>query len=59
LNNNAAKTVQVSDLTGRVVMTGSSNTDKVNVNISSLANGIYYVKIQSNNAVETIKVVKN
>jgi hypothetical protein len=27
-------------------------------NISNLSNGIYYVRVQSNNAVEVIKIVK-
>jgi hypothetical protein len=59
LNTTSIKTVQVIDLTGRVVMSNTSSSEKVNVNISALANGIYYVKIQSENAVEVIKVVKN
>lgn len=59
LNNNSAKTIEVTDVTGRVIMTNTSNNEVVNVNINGLANGIYYVKIQSENAVEVIKVVKN
>ncbi len=58
LNNGLYKTIQVTDLTGRVVLTNASSKDKVNVNMANLANGIYYVKIQSDNAVEVIKVVK-
>ncbi len=58
LNNGLNKTIEVTDLTGRVVLTSASSKDKVNVNMANLANGIYYVKIQSDNAVEVIKIVK-
>jgi hypothetical protein len=58
LKNGLNKTIQVTDITGRTVLTGTSINDKINVNINYLANGIYYVKVQSNNTVEVIKVVK-
>jgi hypothetical protein len=46
------------DLTGRVVLLNTSSNDKMDFNISNLSNGIYYVRVQSNNAVEVIKIVK-
>jgi hypothetical protein len=48
----------VTDVTGRVVLTQSSLDDKMNVNINTLANGVYYLKVKSDNAVDVIKVVK-
>ncbi len=59
LNNTLNKTIDVTDIAGRIISSASSNQSVVKVNISNLANGIYYVKIQSNNATEVIKVVKN
>ena len=59
LNTTSAKTIEVTDVTGRVVMTNTSNNEVVNVNINNLSNGIYYVKVQSENAVDVIKVVKH
>ncbi len=56
--NDASKTVDVLDLTGRLVQSNNTNSKKMNVNLSSLSNGIYYVKIQSNKTVEVVKVVK-
>lgn len=56
--NGAAKTISVSDVTGRVVVDNTSNSDAVNINISNLSNGIYYVKIQSNSTTQVLKVVK-
>ena len=58
LNNNLSKTIQIMDVTGRVVLTTTSLNDTVNVNINNLTNGIYFVKIVSNNVTEVIKVVK-
>jgi hypothetical protein len=46
------------DLTGRIVLTNTSSNDKIDFNISNLANGVYYVRVQSNNSVEVIKIVK-
>jgi hypothetical protein len=58
LNNGLVKTYEVSDLTGRIILTGSSAKDKINVNIAPYANGVYFVKIKSEDTVEIIKVVK-
>jgi hypothetical protein len=58
LNNGSVKTIEVMDLTGRIVLTNTSSNDKIDFNISNLANGVYYVRVQSNNSVEVIKIVK-
>jgi hypothetical protein len=58
LNNGQEKTVEVTDVTGRVVMTAVSSDEKVNMNIISLSNGVYFIKVQSENKVEIIKIVK-
>ncbi len=58
LNNGSVKNIDVMDLTGRVVISNTSSNDKVDFNINTLANGVYYVRIQSNNTVEIIKIVK-
>lgn len=57
-NTAISKTIDVMDVTGRVILTNTLKDGKINVNISNLSNGIYYVKIKSENAVEVIKVVK-
>jgi hypothetical protein len=58
LEGSAVKTIEVVDITGRRVLTTSSSTDLTDVNISELANGVYYVKVKSDNVSEVIKVVK-
>ena len=47
------------DLSGRVIMNNIAANEAANLNISNLANGIYYVKVSSNKATEVVKIVKN
>jgi hypothetical protein len=58
LNNGSVKTIEVMDVTGRVVLANTSSNDKIDFNTTTLSNGIYYVRVQSNNSVEVIKIVK-
>ena len=58
LNNGLNKTIEVMDLTGRVLSVQSSLDNKITVSISTLANGVYYVKVKSDNATEVLKIVK-
>ncbi|MDP1803217.1 MAG: T9SS type A sorting domain-containing protein [Bacteroidota bacterium] len=58
LINGSTKTIELMDVTGRVILSETTSNDKIDVNITTLSNGIYYVRIQSNNAVEVIKIVK-
>ncbi len=58
LNNNQTKTIEVMDVKGRVVLSSTSDNNQVKVNISTLSNGVYYVKVKSANTVEVLKVVK-
>jgi hypothetical protein len=56
--NGAAKSYEIYDLTGRAVIRGSSEKDQTLVDISSLARGLYYVKVSSINGSEMFKIVK-
>ncbi|MBL7930282.1 MAG: T9SS type A sorting domain-containing protein [Bacteroidia bacterium] len=58
LNNASFKSVQVMDLTGKVVANANGNSKITEVNMNNLANGVYYVKIKTDNASSVIKVVK-
>jgi hypothetical protein len=57
-NNGLEKQVTVTDLTGKVVYSTTSTSQVLDINIANLANGIYSVKVQSNQSIEVIKVVK-
>ncbi len=58
LTGNTVKTIQVMDFTGRIVLSNTTSDEKVNMNLSALAKGIYYVRVQSNNTTEVSKLIK-
>lgn len=56
--NGLTKTIQIADVTGRIVSEAVTSDDNIKIDISTLANGIYYFKIQSNKTTDCLKVVK-
>lgn len=54
VNNKAANTVVVTDITGRELLNTTSQNEKTTINLSNYSSGVYYVKINT----EVIKVVK-
>jgi hypothetical protein len=56
--NGTTKNYEIYDLTGRAVIHGSSDKDQTSVDISSLARGLYYIKVSSANGDEIFKIVK-
>jgi hypothetical protein len=59
LKNGLTKTIDIIDVTGRIVLTKATDLDLVHLNINSLSNGVYYVKIKSNNTTSTLKILKH
>jgi hypothetical protein len=57
--NNSVKNISVMDLTGRVVFTTSTSDEKIALNLSNLNDGVYFVRINSNNKTEIAKLIKN
>jgi hypothetical protein len=53
------KNIEVVDLSGRVVLSANGSEETFTMNMSSFANGVYYVKIQSNSTTDVVKIVKN
>ena len=58
MTSGSSKTISVTDVTGRVILTDSTDDASFRVNINQLAGGVYYVKVSSGGAVNVIKVVK-
>jgi hypothetical protein len=56
--NDSKKTIEVVDITGRVVLSAQSNALTTDLNISELSAGVYYVNVKENDASKTLRVVK-
>ena len=55
---NGEKNISIYDMTGKQVINLVAAENKVKVNISNLSQGVYFVKIQSNNKTSVAKLVK-
>ena len=58
-NNSLIKSIQIIDVLGKVVSTTNATSNEVNVDASNLKSGIYFAKITSETASETVKLVRN
>jgi len=57
-NTGLNKTIEMLDITGKVVLIETTDASTIQMNISELANGVYHVRIKSDNGIEMIKVIK-
>lgn len=57
--NNQIESIDIVDVTGKIVYTNQSIANAISVDASSLTSGIYFAKIKANNAIQTIKLVRN
>jgi hypothetical protein len=54
------QSVQIFDVNGKLLWEQSVNQNIVDLNLSSISSGIYFVKIRTENqAVQNVKVIKN
>lgn len=58
-HNSGVKTIVVTDVTGRVVLTQTTAEETVDASIGELSSGIYYVTVNSGNRQNVIKLLKN
>ncbi len=58
LNNINGAQIEVVDLTGKVVFRNTINNGKVIVNLDQASNGVYFMKVQSQGAVNIVKLIK-
>ncbi len=56
---NTISSMQIVDVTGKVVYSASVNAAQATVNASGFASGMYFARLTSGNATETIRLVKN
>jgi hypothetical protein len=57
-SNNTIKTVQLYDISGRLLQTNLSDSDKVSMDMTQRSNGIYFLKITSDKGQKVEKIVK-
>ncbi|UPT71355.1 MAG: T9SS type A sorting domain-containing protein [Flavobacterium sp. JAD_PAG50586_2] len=57
--NNTIKSVQLYDVQGRILQTNLINGNQASIDISTHSNGIYFVKIISDNGIKVQKIVKD
>jgi hypothetical protein len=57
-NNNSQKTIQLIDLSGRIILTQSDSQEITKFSLSNCAKGIYYLRVTAEDGVSTFKVVK-
>ena len=55
----AQKLIEITDLSGRVILSITSQEEEIIVNTKYYANGVYYVKVISDNGTSRLKVIKN
>lgn len=58
LANGSEKTIQIIDVSGRILSNETSSNDSVTIKMTEFANGVYYVKVQSNKEVSVVKIIK-
>ena len=57
-NKSIIDSVEITSILGQRVMAKNINALSSEIDLSSLSNGIYFVKILSNNQIKTVKVIK-
>lgn len=58
LGSNAIRTIEVIDVTGRLISTEKTAHVSVQMNLSAYSNGIYYLNIKDENGTKQFKIVK-
>ncbi len=57
-NTTISKQVEITDLTGRIVKSETSDEPRISMDIKDLANGIYYVRVVTDGATHVVKIIK-
>jgi len=57
--NNTINNVQITDVSGKVILSQNATTSVTTIDATFFAAGIYFARLTSANAVQTIRVVKN
>jgi len=55
---NTTLSISVIDINGKVVLTQSSNQEKIDLNTAELVNGVYFLNIKNENSESNYKIIK-
>ena len=55
---NTTLSISVIDINGKVVISQSSNLEKIDLNTSELVNGVYFLNIKNENSESNYKIIK-
>jgi hypothetical protein len=58
-NTDKIKSIEIIDLTGKVVFSSHPVNNKESINTTNLKSGVYYIKVYSNESVITKKIIKS
>ncbi|PWA03974.1 T9SS type A sorting domain-containing protein [Flavobacterium psychrotolerans] len=58
-NNTQINSIRIVDVLGKVVLTKNATSNSVSIDASNLSNGVYFAKVTTDVATETVKLVKN
>jgi hypothetical protein len=58
LNNGSNKVIEITDLSGRLILSKAGDSQAMDLDVTSLADGVYYIKLRSDNMTEVFKIVK-
>lgn len=58
ISSNNIKVISLMDVNGNIISHADIYQDANNINISQLSNGIYFIRIITNNAIQTVKFIK-
>ena len=54
------ESIEIIDLTGKIIHTQKEfNNKEISLNLTSISNGIYFIKIATDNQILTRKIIKN
>lgn len=56
--NSIINSMQLYDLQGRILITKTANTSQASLDVSNYSNGIYFLKVNSENGEQTKKIIK-
>ncbi|HRZ73788.1 MAG TPA: T9SS type A sorting domain-containing protein, partial [Flavobacterium sp.] len=59
IENDSIEKIQIVDVTGKIIVDKLISSNLATIDATALTSGIYFAKVKTNTAVQTIKLVRN